>query len=473
MKHSTFKRVLSLLLAVLICAGALPVVFAQDEVATDVDYTITNPYSTVNWETYGQYKASLHNHSIVSDGDDDFKDVIETYYSMGYDILSITDHGTVDRSWTEPNYVPALQWALGFRRDNFAKPTGLTEQRYKEITTGADRGGRGMLRVPFGIENNPVSINNSHVNSWFVDYGNGVLGGTSDYETPIKNVHKLGGLSVINHPGEYTDARHEDDPEKAYNEDYDYYINKFARLLKKYPSCIGVDVNSKGDGRTRNDRKLWDILLQKVVPSGRNVLALGSADAHRVSAMDSGWTVMLMPSNTVANLKSCMEKGAFFAASRDIKNKAELAQLNKEVGYDITNEHGEWHAETGTVQPVVTNITVDDKEDTISITAENALTVHWIANGKVIHVGNTIDLDDYSSEIGSYVRAEVFGEGAILYVQPFTLDYDGAPAAENKFFFDWGNVVMLFADTILYVCGKSDLFCKVWYALTHNDAFKK
>ena len=50
------------------------------------------------------YKRQLHNHSIVSDGDNDFKYVIETYYSMGYDILAITDHGTVDRGWTEPNY---------------------------------------------------------------------------------------------------------------------------------------------------------------------------------------------------------------------------------------------------------------------------------------------------------------------------------------------------------------------------------
>lgn len=474
MKHSYFKRVLSLLLAALMCVGALPVVFAQGEDATDIDYTITNPYSTVDWSTYGQYKASLHNHSIVSDGDDDFKDVIETYYSMDYDILSITDHGTVDRSWTEPNYVPALQWALGFRRENgFEKPTGLTQERYEEITSGSDRDGRGMLRVPFGIENNPVSINNAHVNSWFVDYGNGVLGGTSDYETPIKNVDELGGLSVINHPGEYTNARDEDDFDKAYNEDYDYYINKFARLLKKYPSCLGVDVNSKGDGRTRHDRKLWDILLQKVVPSGRNVFALASSDAHRFSAMDSGWTVMLMPENTVDNLKACMQQGAFFAGSRNIRNTPELEQLSKEVGYNLADENGQWHAETGTVQPVITNIAVDDNEDTISITAENALTVHWIANGKVIHVGNTIDLDDYSDEIGSYVRAEVFGEGAILYVQPFTLDYDGAPEAENKFFFDWGNVVKLFADSILYVCGKSDLFCKVWFALTHNDAFKK
>lgn len=175
--------------------GMLPAVFAQDADTKDVDYAITNPYATVDWKNYGQYKASLHNHSIVSDGDNDFRYVIETYYSMGYDILAITDHGTVDRGWTEPNYVPALQLALGFRRENgFEKPTGLTQERYNQITSGSDRGGRGMLRVPYGIENNPTSFNNSHVNSWFVDYGNGVLGGTSDYETPIKNVEALGGL---------------------------------------------------------------------------------------------------------------------------------------------------------------------------------------------------------------------------------------------------------------------------------------
>lgn len=118
MKKNSFKRILSFFLAAVMLFGMLPAVFAQDADTNDVDYAITNPYAAVDWKNYGQYKASLHNHSIVSDGDNDFKYVIETYYSMGYDILAITDHGTVDRGWTEPNYVPALQLALGFRREN-------------------------------------------------------------------------------------------------------------------------------------------------------------------------------------------------------------------------------------------------------------------------------------------------------------------------------------------------------------------
>ena len=180
-----------------------------------------------------------------------------------------------------------------------------------------------------------------------------------------------------------------------------------------------------------------------------------------------------MPSNTVDNLKACIKQGAFFAGSRYIKNTRELEQFSREVGYNVADEDGRWYASPDLVQPVITNIAVDDRADTISITAENYLTIHWIADGKVIHVGSEIDLNDYSDEIGSYVRAEVFGEGGILYTQAFTLDYDSAPKAEDKFFFDWGNVVKLFADSVLYVCGKSTLFCKIWFALTRNDAFAK
>ena len=82
MKKTNFKRILSFFLAAVMLFGMLPAVFAQDADTKDVDYAITNPYATVDWKNYGQYKASLHNHSIVSDGDNDFRYVIETYYSM-------------------------------------------------------------------------------------------------------------------------------------------------------------------------------------------------------------------------------------------------------------------------------------------------------------------------------------------------------------------------------------------------------
>ncbi len=433
----SYKKALAIFLAVLLTLVPCSVGAAA---AVDKDYTITNPYEDVDWQNWEQYKADLHCHTNVSDGENSVREMIQMHYDLDYDFLAITDHSTVCYSWTDVQYVPAIRAAMSLRTGTniLLAPEGLTEEEYQEVTTpGKD--GKAMLQVPFGNEQNGGSFNNTHVNSWFADYGNGVLGATSDYETSIRNVDKLGGLSVINHPGEYTGARDEDDPDKAYDESYSYYINKFANLLEQYPSCLGIDINSKTDGRTKNDRKLWDILLQKVIPTGRTVKAIASSDAHRESAVDSGWTVHPLPEQSVDALRTSLETGAFFAASHYIKNTKELAILSTEIGEDLGTE---WTADFSLPTPEVKGILVDDVEDTISIQADNARTIHWIADGEVIAVGDTIDLDDYSDQIGSYVRAEIFGDGGILYTQAFVLDYDGAPEAqeESSSFFDFGTI---------------------------------
>ena len=67
-------------------------------------------------------------------------------------------------------------------------------------------------------------------------------------------------------------------------------------------------------------------------------------------------------------------------------------------------------------------------------------------------MGNSIDLDGYSDKIGSYVRAEAFGHGGVLYTQAFTLEYDGAPEANNNFFFDFGNIIAKLKYHIIEVC---------------------
>ena len=435
------KRIAAVIFGIVILATAMLPTMAS--AAAEVDFTISNPYKNVNWNTNEKinYKANLHCHTWASDGKINVNDMIEMHYDLGYDALAITDHGTVNYSWTKDSYVKTIAGLMGLvKRKELKMPTYLTDERYEEITTGVGRDGQGMIQVPYGIEHNPTSFNNAHVNSWYADYGHGVLGGTSDYETPISNVDALGGVSVINHPGEYSSARHEDDPEKAYNEDYDYYINKYADVLSRYDSCIGIDMNSKGDGRTRNDRKLWDILLQRLVPTGRNVFGIATSDAHKMSAVDTGWIVYCTnKGNTAETLRECLETGSFFAGARNIENVKELAFIEAQLGKKITGKDGTWSVKDSLNQPVVKSVAVDEAEDTITIDVDNALLVYWIADGKVIATGNTIDLDNhyYNDEIGSYVRAEIFGEGGILYSQAFTLDYNGAPAGEEVRFFDW------------------------------------
>ncbi|MCQ2463381.1 MAG: PHP domain-containing protein, partial [Clostridia bacterium] len=284
-------RKITAVICVLLLAGGIFGICVNAENG-DVDYTVNNPYADVNWKTVKQFKADLHSHTTASDGNNTLKEMTEAHYDKGFDIVAVTDHGVTDYGWTKANTIPAMKVVVVAFKDRPAFIQVLDENGgeagngntyslvtkngddYYYQTDGEGTQGKYMMRVPYGIENNPSSINNAHVNSWFADYGNGRMGGTSDYVTPIAGVDRLGGLSVINHPGEYTNARDEVYTEDAYNEkniSYKYIIQKFAGILMNYDTCIGIDCNSKGDSRTRFDRKLWDILLQKVVPSGRNV----------------------------------------------------------------------------------------------------------------------------------------------------------------------------------------------------------
>ena len=100
------KKIISLLLVLF----ALLNIFSISVFATEkVSYTITSPYETVNWDTFNQYKAQLHAHTLYSDGGMDIKDVVEEYYKQDYDILAITDHGVVNKGWDEmPEMLPII-----------------------------------------------------------------------------------------------------------------------------------------------------------------------------------------------------------------------------------------------------------------------------------------------------------------------------------------------------------------------------
>ncbi len=486
------KKLIAIICVFALFTGVLSTVGLAASV--EVDYEIINPYANVDW-SWKQYKADLHTHTTASDGDDTLKDMIETNYDYGFDIYATSDHGTTSYSWTKQEVIPAIQVFLGIK-DGSRELVALKEgggltfdgNRYDIETENGDdyyyqtyedgSQGQKMLRVPYANEQNPTSLNNAHVNTWFVDYGHGLVGGTSDYETPIKAVDELGGLSVINHPGEYTNARDEDCTADAYNEDYEYYINKFESLLVEYPSCIGIDMNSKGDSRTRFDRKLWDILLMDLAPSGRNVLGIATSDAHRVTAAYSGYTLMLMPENTSENLQACMTKGEFFAASKYIGNHEELAEIANylvengdakavAIGQDIIDRQAEdynakYEAPLDVDAPRINSINVDNDADVISLDVEDDLCIRWIANGKTIGYGEEIDLDEHTGNVGSYVRAEIFGEGGIVYTQAFLLEYDGAPETETKDFNDFWWLASLVPDSILRFLASLDIFKFIW-----------
>lgn len=486
------KKFSALLLSILFLFTAIIPAFAADGDSGDIDYTISNPYENVDWDSYNRYKTELHCHTTGTDGADTLPEMIEKHYELGYDIVAISDHGVTNYSWTELSYTPVVKFAMMFRKGKLPvkalseNGVAANGKAYSMTTVNGDdyyaqEDGNTMLRVPYAIENNPTSFNNAHVNSFFVDYGNGILGGTSDYETPIRNIDKLGGISVINHPGEYTSTRYEVFSDDAYNKStlkYKYDINKFENLLSNYSTCIGIDVNSKGDARTRFDRKLWDILLTDLAPAGRNVFAVASSDAHVLSIVNSGYVVALMPEKTSSALQDCLASGEFFAQSRYIGNIDELtayaagllasdnAKAN-EVGaamqeaadaiYTETTENNSqatiFSFEEDAACAYIDSITVDNDADTITISGSDMLYVRWISDGQVVAEGNSIALDECEN-IGSYVRAEIISEGAVTYVEPFLLQYDGMPSAAEISSVDLGKPVSVICDTIIKIAGK-------------------
>jgi len=386
--------------------------FSLGAAAAELAYAIGNPYASVDWDTWGQYKTQLHCHTNISDGAVPLNEQIETHYDLDYDILCITDHMTLGVPWNEaPRSMPLMRLVKN-DRTKMLPIAPLTDARRQEILTGVGRDGRGMLEITQGNELNGAVPSNSHLQGFFCDFGQNRIGCDWDYETPVKKVQAAGGVTAINHPGDTTKADKSDDPLNFYDAN-PQWVNKFARLFVDYPTCLGIDINSGTSNHTKYDRILYDRILAKVIPYGVLPWSFVYSDAHSPGEFDRAWTVHLMPEKTPAALRKSMEDGTFFGFSR---------YPRLEVSDDFVGE-GE--------PPSVSRIEVDQTAGTITITASNYDSVTWVSNGEIVATGEALELADHDANIGSYVRAYLLGDGGILYVQPFTVLRAGQTLAKE------------------------------------------
>ncbi len=420
----TVKKIISVIIALVAIAN----IFSISAFATNtVSYTITSPYESVDWDTYNQYKAQLHTHTLYSDGGVDIKDVVEEYYRQDYDILAITDHGVVNRGW---NKVPEMLPIIGYNKYLYDL-TPVSEERYKELTTGVGRDGRPMLDVEMGIEMNGVVMRKNHVNGFFCGAYQGKWGGEEDYESAIKATHEAGGISFIDHPGDFYAAHHDFDRARDLNN-----LKIFIEPLLKYDSCVGLEVFNERDTVARADRILWDTILTYTVPRGVVPWAFSDDDAHVMENIGVTAEIMLMPELSNEALRTAMEKGTFFACSR-------IARLELGEDFEGTGEYAK-----------VERIDVDEEKDIITVTANNYDVIEWISDGNIIATGSSLDLRAKSKYIGSYVRFQIKNEGGILLSQPFVCD-DGNmeaklidyPEQEPLTFFD--EIVVRIRKTLL------------------------
>ncbi len=413
------KKLISLILCMILCVSPLLTLtaFAAED---SNDYSIISPYSDVIWEgknAWGAYKGSLHSHSTYSDAEVDLATMVKEYYNQDYDFLANSDHGVTGVEWnrkqpTVPLYL--YQPLLGY------KVAHLTDEEYKGITTGTyplydgTVRGRHMTCVVGANELNNMTLTKAHVNAFFLPegVGNGYGGFENGYEDAVAFTEKCGGLSIINHPGDWLESRSDIAiVSKEKNVKY------FGDILLKYDSCIGMEVFNETNSVTPYDRILWDNLLMYTLPYGKNVIGFSNTDAHTIENIDSSFNIYMMEENTVENIKETMQTGASFMVTRNLPEGNDI--IGPAEAFDVKN--------TDIPYPVFTKVAVDGHKVTVS--ADNAHTVQFIANGKVIYkstIGSrdvTLDLDTIKgAEDFQYVRAEVFGEGGLCLTQALVID---------------------------------------------------
>lgn len=383
--------------------------------ANQTDYVINSPYADVIWEgenAWGAYKGTLHTHSTYSDADVDLATMIKEYYAQDYDFVAQADHGVTGVEWNRAPEYPFLynyQFILG------NKMTTLTDEEYEAIITGTyNNRGKKMTCVVGANELNDLTLTKCHVNGYFLPegVGTGFRGGENAYEEAVSFAQDNGGISHINHPGDWLETNSNPD---AVNDIEN--IEYFADILLRYDSCYGIEVFNEDNGVTAYDRILWDNLLMYTLPYGKTVLGYANTDAHSESKVDSSFMTFMMEENNVDNIKATMMNGAFFSTTRNLR--ANDFEIGPKVEINADNQ--------GLPYPVFTKITVDGHK--ITVKAENADSLQWIANGKVIYTSEiadgeiTIDLDTIEgAKDFLYVRAEIIGEGGITVTQALTID---------------------------------------------------
>jgi len=213
---------------------------------------IVNPYTLVDWESTGYYKANLQTHTTESDGDHRPLEVVKSYQSKNYDILSLTDHNRLTWPWSE-----------------------------YEI----DEEGLEMTAVR-GVEISDIH----HMGSYFNDF----TGGKVSEEESLEIIEEKGGLAVFYHPGRY-------------NLGLDWYLDYY----QNYSSLVGIEIYNQGN-QYKDDWELWDKILAEM-EAVNLIWGFANDDLHQLPEhLALGYNIFLLEDNNLENVKKAMRDGQFY-----------------------------------------------------------------------------------------------------------------------------------------------------------------
>ncbi len=223
-------------------------------------WEIDNPYAKVNWSQYRQIKANLHTHTTESDGRMSPAEVIDEYHSLGYKVLSLTDHNKVTWPWEDYDRIPDRLEMVAIQ--------GSEPSRHHHITAS-------FCEVP---------------------------GARSETET-LAQVRKQRGVAVMAHPGRYK-----------------WSVEDYVALYREWNELIGMEIFNQGD-RYPGDRQTWDKVLKNLMPEGRPVWGFSNDDMHKDSQLGRNWNVLLLPELSLGAVRIAIENGVFFFVYAPERNR--------------------------------------------------------------------------------------------------------------------------------------------------------
>jgi len=210
----------------------------------------TNPFDAPgNW-----YKANLHTHTTISDGDACAAERIGRYRERGYDVLAITDHNKTND-------------VAGLSSDGLLVISGMETH---PLCPDADPYHFVCLNVPHGLE----------------------LQEEPDPQARINMVREAGGEVIIAHP---------------------YWCGHNISHLMPIEGAIAVEVYNAtctkiGKGFSSVQ---WDDLLD----AGKLLPAVAVDDCHRGRDIFMGWTMIKAESLAVGPVMDALRKGCFYAST--------------------------------------------------------------------------------------------------------------------------------------------------------------
>ncbi|MCL2577966.1 MAG: cellulase family glycosylhydrolase, partial [Defluviitaleaceae bacterium] len=413
-------------------------------------FEVVSPYSTVNWNTWHQFRAAHHTHTIRSDGAASHRDMLVDHYNRGFSIVASTDHNVIENGdwtthppeptvnhWTprqwdhasnlmttaEQDLINAGTWTVGSGR---ALPTG---SRFSALgfMRPQMRGILGLPGTPTGTNAGMISVPNSneqtirdHVLTYWLNHNSSNASSSVDTEVVITNLltqvqNSTNGMAVFAHPGRHTCGRatrcsmHSNSGNRCEHSgaagniaasNLPREVNRYVTRFNNFSRAIGMEIYNRPDHESRSDRILWDNILMEIMPQReRNVWGFANDDSHSMDGTGLGWNVMLMPSLTDGNHRTAMRDGTFYMVSR----------IDRRLGVNAgqgTGAAGGWHEPLMNRQaPAITNISVTGQ--TITITGVNYDEILWIT-GNPFRAGFPGTPADVTQGGGVVIHAEEF-----------------------------------------------------------------